>query len=195
MERPFEPMSAHDFRSVIIARGWTLGDVATRWGISAARMSQVLNRPAQRARHWEDALFGLPHRSVTERSRQRRQAMAEAAGADQRPRRGYGTRKESWLAQAHVAQGSVFVVEEEQGPHLAYGCRGVVIARRSGAKPALCLLFESGYLEWLELAWLSTPACWLQYNGATLTGFTSYVYTTEANALAALKQGSLRFPA
>jgi hypothetical protein len=192
----FTPLTPHQFRAVVKTRGWTFAEVAQRWGVTPERVSQIANQPDKRAPHWEDALFGLPHKRAAERTRQQRLALAGSAGNRLAPRKANGEgRRGSWVVQApYLAQGSVFIVTQGQSEDLDEGMRGALMARRATPRPQVLLLFESGYREWLDEAWLADPTCWLQYNGQTLPGFATYPYTDESRLLVAWRTGVLRFP-
>ena len=52
-----------NLKQTILDKGWTLADVAARWGISLRRMQQICNEAT--TRHC-DAVRGLPTREEAE---------------------------------------------------------------------------------------------------------------------------------
>ena len=54
-------MNASQIKTLLKERGWSLTDVAARWGYSVTWMSRLVN-DLGRSAHYNDAFFGLPKR-------------------------------------------------------------------------------------------------------------------------------------
>jgi len=63
------------FKALIKKKGWTLRAVAERWGITDVWMYNIAGN-AERAKHYDDALFGLPSKANAVRQGKRRSNMA-----------------------------------------------------------------------------------------------------------------------
>lgn len=56
-----ERMSADEFKSMLILKGWKMKDLATRWQLNPVRITQLC-KDTKRAIHYDDALRALPIR-------------------------------------------------------------------------------------------------------------------------------------
>ena len=61
-------MSPQEFKAEIQRKGWTYRALAGRWGVRESYISR-LSRNKDRARHWDDAVRGLPMILVVEAKR------------------------------------------------------------------------------------------------------------------------------
>jgi hypothetical protein len=52
-------MSKDEFKDGILSKGWSLSNLAWRWGITAEYLSRLITNQ-NRGRHWDDAVRGLP---------------------------------------------------------------------------------------------------------------------------------------
>lgn len=156
-------LTRNQFRAVAKSRGYTLGEVATAWGLSAARLSQIAADP-NRLPMYDCALWGLPPKRAAAAITARRLQTARAF-ADKTPRRDSPRPAiDPWVAL--VAMGAVFIVGSEQGDHLPEGCEGTVIAHEDGHDELhVVLLFETGYQEAFPIGWLKAPDCFLVATG------------------------------
>ncbi len=63
---PAEAMTASEFKSHAIAKGWTPQMLAQRWEVTRPYVHRLANQQ-DRAAHWTDALRGLPHLVLVEK--------------------------------------------------------------------------------------------------------------------------------
>lgn len=54
-----QPLSPDEFKFEVNRRGWTYRALAERWGVTENYVSKLARNP-ERARHWDDAVRGLP---------------------------------------------------------------------------------------------------------------------------------------
>ncbi|WP_305840126.1 hypothetical protein [Photobacterium leiognathi] len=54
-------MSPDDFKKMIFDKGWTVKEVAERWGIKEKSYLYHVIRDKERKEHWNDAVKGLPY--------------------------------------------------------------------------------------------------------------------------------------
>lgn len=57
-------MTPSEFKAEYKRRGWKGKDLAQRWEKHPVSLSKIVNDP-NRARHWDDAVMGLPDISVS----------------------------------------------------------------------------------------------------------------------------------
>jgi lambda repressor-like predicted transcriptional regulator len=205
------------FRALLEARGWSVSELARRWGITPARLRQVIQEGHDRAAHWNDAVRGLPQARWVTRTQERsdrrlelelepylkassrggaRTTVAGAVG-NLRARATPSDRSHE------TALGAVWRVNSEQGDHLPHGCAGTVLASRIKSPAAvgvaasreICLGFETGYVEWMEVKWLNAPNFWLTYVGETVDDVANglYQFSTVEQAEQDLLGRKLRF--
>jgi hypothetical protein len=54
-----QPLRPDEFKFEVNRRGWTYRALAERWGVTENYVSKLARNP-ERARHWDDAVRGLP---------------------------------------------------------------------------------------------------------------------------------------
>ncbi|HMX98952.1 MAG: hypothetical protein KDI39_09475 [Pseudomonadales bacterium] len=54
-------LTANEFKAIIVGKGWLMKDLAIRWGLTRARVSQIC-ADEQRPIIYEDAVKALPER-------------------------------------------------------------------------------------------------------------------------------------
>lgn len=52
-------LTPEEFKAEYRRRGWSGKDLAAHWGKHPVSLSKIVNDP-ERARHWDDAVRGLP---------------------------------------------------------------------------------------------------------------------------------------
>ncbi len=176
---PPVPLSAHEMRSMILRKGWSFAELADRWGVTRARISQMISEGAQRPSYLEDAVWGLPYRSVARFRDERRRSLAVDTARKFKPPPPSRPRKKrapagavvdmaAWWEQT-LKPGYVLTVKEDISESLLRGVRGVVLFR-IGTSPdsmQLCVGYETGVVEWYPLAWFHSDQCWLHESGQT----------------------------
>ncbi len=161
------PMSPLQFEAVIRMRGYTLSEVATRWGLSPARLTQIKSDVLRSARY-EDAVWGLPDRKLAAAILARRERIVQdlAAGIPLRSKKSKPLRTLVAPPLPLIEEGDVWAVKDSQGDHLPEGCEGWVTSiggRGPGAK--ITLRFVNGYTETFDQQYLNDASCFLAATG------------------------------
>lgn len=102
-------MNTDQIKILLKSRGWSMVDVAARWGYSVGYMSRVVN-DRSRPPHLNDAFAGLPQRATTEVVREKRHIRVPKAKVV--------------FAMFPVGR----IVEADDNRYLEEGCRAVVVA-------------------------------------------------------------------
>ncbi len=182
-------LSPAQFRALIKARGYSFVELARLWGVSAARVTQMV-KDADRPAYLDYALWGLPARSRAFAVGLRR---GEAAAAAERRhpdlRRQPRARAIRIASDSTLEGGDVYIVHRSQGEHLQEGARGAIIGVEHGA---VWIGFESGYVERFPMSYLESTSSFLVANGEVNSSARGYRFTTSMEAQRAIVNGSLR---
>jgi hypothetical protein len=156
-------LTPEQFKALAKLRGYRLSDLAARWELSRARLSQVA-ADTERAPIFDEALWALPPKRLLKLAEGRRQTiLATLTQSDIRE-----TKKiiaaQYWEDITEI--GWTYIVEVEQGDHLAEGMEGIVTGRNlKDNQPTVTITFESGHVETYPLQYLKSPECFIASRG------------------------------
>lgn len=147
-------MTGAEFRALIERRGYSLSDVARRWGLSAARVCQLASTD-DRPRHYDDAVWSLPVKAHARTVGKRRGRIVRALVG------GAASEDRAVLPEWAVV-GMEFMVHSEQGDHLRERARGYIVTI-DGTE--VLIKFASGYVETFSVPYLESSECFLACTG------------------------------
>lgn len=149
-----EDVKASDnLRQLALDAGWSLSNLAWRWGVSLEHLSRLFSDP-DRPAYWADAVAGLPRLTRQDAARIRGERLAATAQVRARRAR---TRKQAAgqeLAainpyRGYLVAGSVLVVTRALG-YAEIGVEGVVLALRETSGREEYLIRFPGGEEWFD---------------------------------------------
>lgn len=138
-------------------------------------MSNIARDPS-RAKHYDDAVFGLPARNYLSRSIKTRNRIADAYTFEHNAKQKTSSR--SYRYHAHLTAGTIVSVMEDVGSLATVGMRGCVFHVRSlKGGEEYGLIFENGNHDWFTADYIDRCV--------VLTGIedekvAKYIYTTDA---------------
>lgn len=197
MDKPFSP---DQFRAIIRWKGWKNKDLARYWGISEVHMSRLVS-DQERARHWNDALMGLPRYSRLGPDLAIRRSRVEALLKNNPLPKRPGPKGPRAAASAgfsgdyrykgYLTVGSILTATQDIG-ELAYeGSRGIVFAvDDTGIGERYGVIFEDGEFDWFLPH--HVDAC-LAGTGLDAEGATDYRYQGDRALNEAFNRGEFKF--
>lgn len=167
-------LTPEQFKAVVIGKGWTYRELASRWGVTPVWVSNIA-RNAERPSHYDDAVLGLPVRRNLRRNEKRRMALVDAfvqkiAGA---PRKATG----AYRYHGHLVVGTIVAAAEDVGSIAESGMRGIVFQVRDLKHGEdYGVIFETGLWDWFSADYVDR---YLVATGLVDEGATHYKFVSE----------------
>ena len=164
------PLSPTEFEAVIRMRGYSLSEVAARWGLSPARLTQI-KADVLRSPRYEDALWGLPAKKLARAVTIRREHIAHRLAGERSAKDRKKIRREvpSFEPTFLIEVGDIWAVARSPGEHLPEGCEGTIVAvERHESSARISFRFVNGFTETIDQNYLLSPDCFLVATGKTV---------------------------
>lgn len=169
-------LTPEQFKSIVIGKGWTFKSLAEHWGITPVWVSNVSRDPL-RAKHYDDAVFGLPSRTYLARSIKARNRIAEAYTFEHNARQHNSSK--TYRYHAHLKRGTIVSVMEDVGSLADVGMRGCVFdVRLTKGAEEYGLIFENGKLDWFTADYIDRCVV---LTGLEDINIAKYNYTSDAD--------------
>lgn len=181
-------LTTEQFKAVVIGKGWTYRELAMRWDITPVWVSNIA-RNADRPKHYDDAVLGLPVRGNLQRNEKRRQALAEAfvlkiAG---KPRKATG----AYRYHGQLVIGTILAVSDDVGSIAESGMRGIVFQVRDRQHlEEYGVIFETGMWDWFSADYVDQ---YLVSTGLMDEGVIGYKFKLEDQLKEDFNAGRFRF--
>lgn len=167
-------LSPEQFKAVVYGKGWRYVTLAKHWGITSTWMRNIARDP-DRAKHYDDAVMGLPAFDYLARSYKTRARIADAYLFEHDARQKITSK--AFRYRAHLAVGTIVSVMEDVGSLATIGMRGCVFQARSvKGGEEYGIIFENGNYDWFAADYIDRCVVLTGLEDAQAT---SYVYQTD----------------
>ncbi len=167
-------LSPEQFKAIVYGKGWRYKTLAEHWGITSVWMSNIARDP-DRAKHYDDAVMGLPAFNYLARSAHTRIKIADAYLFEHNARQ--KTTSKVFRYHAHLSVGTIVSVMEDVGSLATIGMRGCVFQARSiKGGEEYGIIFENGSYDWFTPDYIDRCVVLTGLEDAKAA---SYVYKTD----------------
>lgn len=177
-------LTPDQFKAIVKSKGWTYRELAEWWRVSPVWVSNIA-RNKNRARHFDDAVMGLPNKVVLLASLKRRQSTADnAVSKIQKGKTHHPFKQEDYLF-----AGAVVVAMEDIGSIAEAGTKGILFdIRIKNRTPEYGVMFQNGKHEWLPKSLMDA---WVSETGLSVPQFLNYKFVDEAKLAIDFNSGML----
>lgn len=142
-------LSPKQYKAILEGKGWTYKELAAYWGFTRAWLSRIVSNPL-RARHFDDALMGLPSKTNLERGLKSRLRIADGfihsgkASKERRKPQIGGTYASAFNV------GTIISASDDIGSLATQGMRGLVfqVTQSDLNIESMGVIFENGLFDW-----------------------------------------------
>lgn len=167
-------LTKEQFKAIIIGKGWTYRALAVCWGLSPVWVSNIARDP-NRARHYDDAVMGLPAMNYLTRSLKRRQEIANAYLNKFNNKQRAST--SALRYHDDLVVGAIITVMDDIGSIAEMGMRGCVFGVRTIKNTEeYGMIFENGQFDWFFPDYIDR---YVAMTGLVDEKLTSYKYSSE----------------
>lgn len=140
-------MSLPTFREAAAAKGWSMANLAYRWGIYPESLSRIANNP-RRDPWWNDALAGLPSLTAKEaREITEQRLRAKPPKPRQRKSSDLSADQAGYRYHDDLEPGAIVILTGDMGAY-PEGSEGIVKERAHTGRGEKYLIAFDGYADW-----------------------------------------------